>query len=222
MVGAVTPIAVVGDIHGDARRLSSMMAALESFEGTIIFVGDYVNGGLDSAGVLELLSGLSLSRPERFRFLCGNHDLDMLRYIDDADFASFSAVGGVATLASYLGVVAGDVHAAFVAALPARHLAFLRGLAASWETDELLVSHAGHDPARPASRDLATMARARGWPIFGNIPAPKQLVVCGHYVQTGGPYDSPHLICVDTGCGIIPGAPLTAVLLPERRFVSIA
>jgi serine/threonine protein phosphatase 1 len=218
----MNPVAVIGDIHGESRQLRSMLAALEAFDGTIVFVGDYVNGGPDSAGVLEILCALSSSQPARFRFLCGNHDLAMLRYVEDGDFASFCAMGGLATLASYLALVTGDVHAAFVAAVPAQHVAFLRGLAASWETEDLLVSHAGYDPARPAARDVATMALGRGWPIFGRLPASKDLVVCGHYVQTRGPYDSEHLVCVDTGCGIIPGAPLTAVMLPERRFVSIA
>ena len=198
-----------------------MLATLEPFDGTIVFVGDYVDGGADSSEVLEILSGLSDAQPERFRFLCGNHDLALLRYVEDGDFSGFCAMGGLATLASYLPVVSGDVHAAFVAALPARHVAFLRGLAASWETEDLLVSHAGYDPAHPAARDVETMAHARGWPIFGKIQPPKKLVVCGHYVQTRGPYDSEHLVCVDTGCGIIPGSSLSAVILPERRFVSI-
>jgi serine/threonine protein phosphatase 1 len=215
------PVAVIGDVHGESRRLRSMLAALASFDGTVVFAGDYVNHGADSAEVLELLSGLSGAQPGRFHFLCGNHDLALLRYVDDGDFASFCATGGLATLASYLPIVSGDVHAAFVSAFPARHLAFLRGLAASWESDELLISHAGYDPARPVARDVETMAHGTGWPIFGDVRPSKELVVCGHYVQARGPYDSQHLVCVDTGCGVIPGGPLTAVILPERRFVSI-
>jgi serine/threonine protein phosphatase 1 len=221
VVVPVTSLAVIGDVHGESRRLRSMLATLESFDGTIVFVGDYVDGGADSAEVLEILSGLSGSQPGRFRFLCGNHDLALLRYIKDGEFARFCAMAGLPTLASYLPVVSGDVHAAFVSALPARHVAFLRGLEAAWETDEILVSHAGYDPARPAARDIETMAHGTGWPIFGDVRPPKELVVCGHYVQTRGPYASEHLVCVDTGCGIIPGAPLTAVILPERRFVSL-
>jgi len=38
--------------------------------------------------------------------------------------------------------------------------------------------------------------------------------------NSGRPYNSDHLICLDTGCGII-GGPLTAVILPEREFISI-
>jgi serine/threonine protein phosphatase 1 len=218
----MTAVAVVGDVHGDAPRLRAMLAALDSFDGTIVFVGDYVDGGRDSAEVLEILSGLASAGPERFRFLCGNHELSLLRYVEDGDFAGLCAMGGLATLASYVPIASGDVHAAFRAALPARHLAFLRRLDAAWETRELLVSHAGYDPARPAARDLETMAHGQGWPIFGAPGLPSKLVVCGHYVQAGGPYDSEPLVCVDTGCGVVPGAPLTAVLLPERRFVSIA
>jgi serine/threonine protein phosphatase 1 len=214
-------MAVVGDVHGDSKRLRELLRRLDTFRGRVVFVGDYVNGGPDSAEVVEILADLSENAPERFVFLCGNHDLSLLAYYDDGDFAAFVATGGISTLSSYLPVVSGDVHAALRAALPRRHVAFLRGLAPYWESDDCLVSHSGFDPVRPHLRDLETMAHPKGWRVFDALRYPRSLVVCGHYVQTREPFDSVHLICVDTGCGILQDGRLTAVLLPDRRFLTI-
>ncbi len=214
-------IAVVGDVHGDVVRLRAMLRSLETFAGRIIFVGDYVGGGPDSAEVLEILANLDERQPDRFEFLCGNHDVAFLGYIDQGAFAPFVAADGLATLASYLPLVTGDVHTALLGAVPAHHRAFLANLASCWESDACLVSHTGFDPARPLVRDVTTLASATGWPVFDAASYPRSLVVCGHYVQRHGPHDSEHLICVDTGCGIVPNGGLSAVLLPERRFVTI-
>jgi serine/threonine protein phosphatase 1 len=214
-------VAVVGDVHGEARKLREMLRRLEAFRGRVVFVGDYVSGGSDSADVVEILASLAAKDAGRFVFLCGNHDLSLLRYLDDGDFGRFAGEGGLDTLASYLPVVTGDVHMAFRSAIPRPHLTFLQGLAASWESDEYLVSHAGFDPARPAARDLKTMTQPEGRALSDLVRDSGKLVVCGHYVQPNGPLNSPHLICVDTGCGVLAEGRLTAVLLPERRFVSI-
>ncbi len=215
------PLAVVGDVHGHVGRVDEMLNRLQFDTRHVVFVGDYVDGGPDSAKVLDRLVGLAQAAPDRFTFLCGNHDLALLRYIEDGDFGRFARTGGLATLASYLPVVSGDVHAAFVRAFPPAHLKFLSALKAFWESDELLVSHAGFDPARPCARDRATLASEDGWPIFGATSRPRALVVCGHYVQRRGPFVSEHLICLDTGCGLLPDGRLTAVLLPEREFVVV-
>lgn len=215
------PTAIVGDVHGDAKRLREMLRSLDAFRGRVIFVGDYVGGGPDSAEVLETLATLRERTPERFLFLCGNHDLAFLHYIERGAFGPLVAADGLATLASYLPVVTGNVHRALLSTLPARHRTFLEGLESYWESEECLVSHAGFDPARPFARDRQIVASAEGWPIFDAVSYPRPLVVCGHYIQRSGPFDAGRLVCVDTGCGILPGGCLTSVLLPERRFVSV-
>src|SRR5712672_260276 len=69
----MTPVAIVGDVHGEIDLLKTMLARLDSMHRAVIFVGDYVNGGPDSAAVLEHLSRRKASDPERWRFLAGNH-----------------------------------------------------------------------------------------------------------------------------------------------------
>lgn len=220
MIGSRASFAVVGDVHGEARQLRRMLTRLDTFTGRIVFVGDYVNGGPDAAEVVEMLATLAERVPERFAFLCGNHDLAFLGYLEGGDLGRFALTGGIATLSSYLPNVCGDVHVAALRAVPARHVDFLRGLGACWETPRWLVSHAGYDPSRPAARDHATMAHAEGWPIFDDAPK-SRVVVCGHYVQRRGPLNSRYLVCLDTGCGVASG-PLTAAILPERRFLQVS
>jgi serine/threonine protein phosphatase 1 len=51
------------------------------------------------------------------------------------------------------------------------------------------------------------------------LKTPRPLVICGHYVQRSlKPYCSSNFVCLDTGCGSVPGAPLSVALLPKREF----
>jgi serine/threonine protein phosphatase 1 len=214
-------LAIVGDIHGDSQRLSRLLEHLAESNRLLIFVGDYVNRGADSASVLEQLCSLCERQPEAVRCLLGNHELALLDYLDSGDFGPFAALGGAMTIRSYVPTPRGDVHASFRAAFPERHYRFLNCLLPFWESEELLVSHAGYDPARPWDRSVDAMARRRHPDMFLHPQRPRPLVVCGHYVQRSGlPYADESLICVDTGCGSIDSGPLTALLLPERTFIT--
>lgn len=136
----MSPLAVVGDVHGDFGALSKMISRLANQNRLVIFVGDYVNGGPDSASVLEELSSKMASDPNRWLFLAGNHDLALLNYLRGGDFSEFAAMGGVQTLASYIPNVEGDVRSAFISAFPQRHRWFLETLAPFFEEKEVLVS----------------------------------------------------------------------------------
>lgn len=214
-------VIVVGDIHGDASRLAALLPILETSERPAIFVGDYVNSGPDSSGVIDLLCEAQRSSPDRFVFLAGNHEIALLEYLEHGDFARFAAMGGIPTIRSYLPDVRGDVHASFTGSVPAHHRAFLRALRPCWESEDVLVSHAGYDPARPSERTIDAMVTG-SWPaIFRHGEPPRPLVVCGHYLQTSAkPFIGRHLVCLDTGCGVR-GGPLTAMKLPERELITI-
>lgn len=214
----MTPIAVVGDIHGEVLQLRAALRALDDDGRHVVFVGDYIDWGRDSAAVLDELIARRSRSEARYTFLVGNHELALLRYLGDAQLAAFAEVGGIPTIRSYLATAYGDVHAAFSSAFPPSHREFLERLEPYWESDELLISHAGFDPADPSLRTLEAMATgARGTP-FSATRFPRDLVVCGHYVQSNGrPHVSEHLVCVDTGCGSNQG-PLTVAWFPEGTF----
>lgn len=213
----------VGDIHGSASQLRILLS-LEPWVSNrqVVFLGDYVDVGLESKEVLELLL-LEESRDRGDRsFLLGNHDAALLEFLQTGDFGAFAALGGIATIKSYCGEhVYGDVRQALEEAMPATHCDFLRRLLTVFETDEFLFSHAGYSPSAPLDRSVAAMVRTNHQDLFrGHLPLSKT-AVCGHYFQqTHRPYVSERLICVDTGCGVL-GGPLTGLALPERTAVQV-
>lgn len=212
---------IVGDVHGDYPRLMRMLEAVERLGRRTLFLGDYVNRGPESARVLETLSSLARTRTGAFTFLMGNHELGLLDYLRRRDFVSFARMGGMATIRSYVGEAHGDVHAAFTRSFPPEHRTFLESLEPFWESEQVLVSHVGYDPDVPGDRSVRAMVASAHPRIFRHQGAPAPLVVCGHYVQTlAMPHVSERLICIDTGCGT-QGGPLTAVVLPERTFISV-
>lgn len=220
-------LAVIADVHGDARRLERLLSLPELGDRDLVLLGDYVDRGERSAAVLGLLVDLKRTRGAGLVLLQGNHELALLRYLRDGDLAAFGRFGGLATIRSYVGIARGDVRAQLAAELPADHLQLLmQSMQTHVETDDVLLSHAGYDPARPAARTQQALVEATHPSLFDPATVartrPRPLVVCGHYVQRSGkPYDVAGFVCIDTGCGTT-GGPLTALLLPEHTFVSVA
>lgn len=223
----MSQLGVIGDVHGDAARLERLLALPELRDRNIVMLGDFVDRGEQSAAVLSLLVDLRRVLGDGLILLQGNHELAFLRYVRDGDLAAFGRFGGLATIRSYVGVAAGDVRAQLAADLPADHLRLLtESLLTHWETDDMLLSHAGYDPVRPAARTQQALVESSHPSLFDPETVartrPRPLVVCGHYVQRSGkPYDVAGFVCVDTGCGTT-GGPLTALLLPEHTFVAVA
>lgn len=215
-------IAVVGDVHGRLEPLLRVANwATTAWTGSVVFVGDYVNKGPDSKSVIEILLDLRQQLGDRLTLLLGNHEVVLLDFLAGGEVGPLLRHGGLQTMRSYLGDRP-QVHPfeQFRRDFPRAHRQFLEQLELAYETDDLLITHAGYNPAVPLSRKREDIILGRFPSIFTDLaPAPKELVVCGHYVQRGQqPFESDRLICLDTGCGSIPGAPLTVLLLPDRQF----
>lgn len=215
--------AVIGDIHGEIRSLERAIDRIRDWPATVIFAGDYVNRGAHSREVLDLLVELKSDLGVRANFLLGNHDLALLDFLNGAPHSSLLGHGGLTTLNSYIGRnVSDDPFAQMRDSFPATHRRFLDELDVCWETPEVLIAHAGIDPARPASRTKEDLVLGSHPSLFEpGVRLPK-LVVSGHYVQRNGrPFMSDKFVCVDSGCGAVPGAPLSIVFFPSRQVVSI-
>ncbi len=147
------PVAVIGDIHGRDDLLARLLGLLEhAGDWQLVFVGDYVDRGPESRQVLARLQALDAV------CLKGNHEVMLLDFLDDPaeNAGRWLRNGGRETLASF------DVELAesptlemlenardgLRAALGAGE-AWLRGLPLVWQSGNLLVTHAGPDPARP-------------------------------------------------------------------------
>lgn len=155
----------VGDIHGRADLLDRLheiiaadLASAPERAVTVVYLGDYVDRGADSRGVIDILTREPLPVAERLH-LKGNHEELMLAFLDGTGSdLGWMMNGAGATMASY-GVAEpdglsfrGDFQAAreaLRAALPAEHRRFLRGLALTAAVGDYLFVHAGIRPGVP-------------------------------------------------------------------------
>ena len=153
----------IGDIHGMKSMLDDMLGAIDEHLAehpcagpvTEIFLGDYVDRGPDSYGVIERL--MEPTRGERRRVcLIGNHEDAMLSALHDASMLPrWLSFGGEATCRSYGVDPAEHAHnphalqTLMQAALPPAHRAFLSGLARTEQIGDTLFVHAGIRPDIP-------------------------------------------------------------------------
>ncbi len=212
---------VISDIHGCAEQLRILLGQSNLFTGRrAVFLGDYVDVGPDSKTVLELLIDFRDSN-QSATFLRGNHECELMSFLEGGSFVKYAEIGGTATIRAYCGEVEGDVRKALAKAVPPKHIAFLEGSKIYLETENHLFSHCGYDPDQPLDRSEKSMARQSHQRLFSEPPAHGKTVVCGHYLQRSRkPFISKNVVCLDTGCGVL-GGPLTAMLFPERRVIQV-
>jgi hypothetical protein len=93
---------VIGDVHGERAMLAQLLAALPFIapDDALVFLGDYLDRGPDSRGVIELLRRLPEQTAGQVVCLRGNHEDALLKAIDDRD-PSFILPPGNGVAASY-------------------------------------------------------------------------------------------------------------------------
>jgi serine/threonine protein phosphatase 1 len=208
-----TRIYAVGDVHGRADLLDRLhdeisrdAASAPESRKMIVYLGDYVDRGPDSAAVLSTLTERPLDGIEQV-CLKGNHEDFLLRFLDDPGICDLWLMnGGRATLRSYglsVGRVGGDEAAAALSAelrarLPDAHLRFLEGLPLSHQAGGYLFVHAGIRPGVELSRQTAEDLLWIREPFLGSPYDHGCVVVHGHT-----PVEAPDVrfnrINIDTG-----------------------
>lgn len=181
---------VVGDIHGCSAALARLDEELQfGSEDRLITLGDYVDRGPDSRGVIDYL--IALRERCHYVALRGNHEIMMLRARDEpATLQDWLACGGSRTLESY--------GSRRLDAVPARHWDFLEQTLRYYETERDFFVHANADPDLPLSEqsDYALF-----WEQIRDA-APHQCgkrMICGHTAQKfGRPLELDHAVCIDT------------------------
>lgn len=185
----------VGDVHGCARALDVLLAAVNPHGADrVVALGDYVDRGPDSKGVLDRLIGLH--RTGLLIALRGNHELMMLRARDGWESARFwMNFGGAETLDSY----DPPGRAALLDDVPELHWLFLEETCRNYyESDTHLFVHANADPLKPLAEQSEQELQWTGFANRGPHCSGKVLV-CGHSEQTTGwPVNLGHAVCIDT------------------------
>jgi len=204
----------VGDIHGCLDKLERLMEVIDPVprSDTLVFLGDYIDRGPDSRGVVDFVLDLRKKHP-RTACLMGNHEemfLDFIRDQGNRELYFFN--GGRATLRSYGLDPDGPVREED---FPGIHLRFFKALLPYCEWRDFIFVHAGLRPGIPLEKqDLKDLLWIRNTFIFGPLEG-EQTVVFGH-TPFGRPYEASRRIGIDTGA--VFGGPLTCLELPAMTF----
>ena len=203
----------IGDVHGRLDLLEDLLGQIEEdnalrtrCDTSIIFLGDLIDRGPDSRGVIERL----LTEPPAIAkcyFLMGNHEEALVRGLSGEPrlLAPWLNHGGLACVESY-GVDIGTVHGqpdhviehVLMSAIPQSHIDFMRGFLDSIRFGDYLFAHAGVRPDVPisdqSSRDLKWIRKEflESEADFGCI------VVHGHSIANAVS-ERPNRIGIDTG-----------------------
>lgn len=237
---------VIGDIHGDLAALRALMAKLPAPEpsDTLVFLGDYLDRGPDSAGVIEAVRRLQHHAPCKVIALRGNHEDAWLRVLEHGwpEFVLPKGNGCLAAMRSFTGrpqpqqgegPAEDEIDALFGGwFFPADVAAWLRELAWFYEDEHAIYVHAGlveqHGSfAHPSAIDPPiAMLWTRSESFFRDYRG--KLVVVGHTTTETLPpelssytpadpkdlWAGENVVAIDTGAG--KGGFLTALELPAR------
>lgn len=187
-------ILAIGDIHGCTIAFDSLIAAINlQPSDRIITLGDYIDRGPDSKGIIDRL--LALHHTGRLVALRGNHEIVLLNLRATGNESWWREAGGAATLASY----SKSGEEGHLADIPDNHWDFLEHKCINWyQTKNHFFVHAGAYPDMPLAEQPDYMLF---WEPFDH-PAPHisgKIMVCGHTIQKRGmPLNLRHAICIDT------------------------
>jgi serine/threonine protein phosphatase 1 len=203
---------IIGDIHGCLGALKNLIEKIKWHPDRdgLIFLGDYVDRGRDSKGVIDLLIELSSESPH-VRFLMGNHEDLFLEYLHGGDIEIYLFNGGGATLRSY------GNHDRI--AVPHEHVSFLKSLELYIELDNYWIVHAGLRPGvEIQEQSLQDLLWIREPFIMSDYDFGKT-VIFGH-TPFSVPFVMDNKIGLDTGA--VFGNRLTCLELPARKFHSVS
>lgn len=180
----------IGDIHGHRSALENLIkfVGLRS-DDTMITLGDYINRGPDSRGVIECL--MKLSEETKHIPLLGNHEIMMLQARGSKEaFQFWVECGGDATLKSYNTSSLNDI--------PETHWAFLNSCRRYHDDQKFFFVHANVDPSLPLEHQpdhelFWQHLEYAPWHVSGKV------MVCGHTPQPRGlPVHFRTAICIDS------------------------
>lgn len=201
----------VGDVHGRADLFAALIAAIDADDAarapadtTVVLLGDLVDRGPDSAGVIALARDWHSRRP--VRALMGNHEEMMLDALENEEvLRHFLRFGGRETVlsypvdpATYTAASLAETQALMLAAIPAEDLAYLRAMENMVTIGDYLFVHAGIRPGVPLDQQRSGDLRWIREPFTTCKDSFGPVVIYGHTI-----YDRPEIgfnrIGIDTG-----------------------
>lgn len=198
----------IGDVHGCLEQLQRLVELCERDAGEgrskLIFLGDYIDRGPDSRGVIEFLIDLQKWSPDQMICLRGNHEDLLLAALEGEDAKlSWVSNGGDCTLKSYKVANPGGI--------PSKHIDWIRSLPFCHDDGMRFFVHAGVHPDRPLRqqrpRDLLWIRE----PFLSSDEDFGRLIVHGHTpISSGVPDQRSNRLNIDTGA--VYGRALTSAI----------
>lgn len=208
----------VGDIHGSLDMLKALIEACRQHadgrELQFVLLGDYIDRGPDSAGVVRYVLRLQDELQDRLIALRGNHEAFVLGLLDGVvPLGIWLRNGGVETLDSY------GVREA--AELPRAHLEWMRSLRLSHDDGRRFFVHAGIDPEKPLDAQVEQDLLWIREPFLSDRRDYGRLVVHGHTpLETAVPEFRSNRLNLDTAA--VYGGALTAAVFDDTRTEPLA
>lgn len=229
----------VGDIHGRSDLLRLLLAKLDEAgldlsKDKLIFLGDYIDRGPDSKGVVEIV--MDLDKNPNVICLLGNHDDFLIHAVEDncAGLWGNRLNGGRETLYSYGHKEMGFDVVYDLSVIPKQIYEWFKNLLLFHREPGFFFSHAPlprethrqHYKGKPFDRDEYTWTRPDGGDEFGICrridPLPdgvSTIGVCGHNKIDYEPRLFDHYYCIDTICGCHPKGRLTAIECKSKTVI---
>lgn len=224
----------IGDIHGCVGQLRQLLAEIENHRAgrprKLVFLGDYIDRGPDSAGVIECLRTIQASEPDDVVCLMGNHEkmmlnayhvpcerlslllndeeLTLISYCVPAERVSWLMNGAKQTLLSF------DIDGP--EELPSGVVRWARGLPTVHEDARRFYVHAGFRPGAPVPDPDVHVRLWIGKPFLESDHDFGKLVVHGHTPRWSAEPDvRQYRVNLDTAC--VSGGALTAGVFTDLR-----
>ncbi len=206
----------IGDVHGCSEKLTKLLDKCHHFvrgqAPRFIFLGDYIDRGPDSRGVIQTMIDLQASHQGAVIALAGNHEELFCQTDTSAGMGLWLANGGGAMLRSY-GVTARKD-------LPPAHVSFLRNRPLKYDDGKRFFVHAGIRPGIPLAdqnRDDLLWIRE---PFSSSAQQHGRFIVHGHTpTRDRKPDVRKNRLNVDTGAFL--GGPLTAAIFTDSETMPI-
>ncbi len=204
----------IGDIHGLLDKLRRLLTRCREHAAgrptKLVFLGDYIDRGPESCGVIDCLLALRSRHGDDVITLMGNHEDMALSVIDGTSPAgSWLGQGGAATLDSYGAVQPDQI-------LP-DHIDWLRALRLSYDDGRRLFVHAGVKPGVPLDAQNPNDLLWIREPFLSDRRDYGRLIVHGHTpLENGLPELRGNRLNLDTAA--VYGGPLTAAVFDDARI----
>jgi len=181
----------ISDIHGELKALERLFKKLEfTQKDKFIFLGDAIDRGPDSKGVVDFI--INLSKGHKVITLKGNHESFFLESVEGNKqmYRAWLMRGGIECLNSY----------GCLADMERIHGDFFKSLGFIHEEENYIFVHGYVDYEKDVSEQCEEFCLWRSFYSI-NPHKSKKTIVCGHTRQFDGVNDKGYKICLDTGSG---------------------